>query len=129
MTRRTLLTTGLTTLAMLGGTLALSGPIQAATTPAAVTAAPCKKLASASSDTIRLWYCNGTQGTVKGYHAQAFLNAGRTVTLRTVTGYDARTKKATHTGVVARWYNTATWWEGQPGQVKACSGTCTRLAS
>jgi hypothetical protein len=129
MNRYVTMSTGLAVLALAGGTVAVSTSAGAAEPEAkAVAAAPCKKLASANRDTVRLWYCNGTQGTARGYHAQALLYSGGKVTLRSSTGWTARTKKATHGGVLAQWYNTATFWEGQPGRFRACTGVCTGLA-
>ncbi|TWD80972.1 hypothetical protein FB561_2070 [Kribbella amoyensis] len=86
--------------------------------------------ARAHSDTIRLWYCNGTGGTRRGYHAQALLNSGSNVTLRTAAGHLAGYKKNTTGGVLPIWMNTITWWEGAPSPMRACSNArCTGLAS
>lgn len=112
-----------------------SGLVAANTTAAA----PCRKAASAHNDTIRLWYCNGTQGTAHGYHAQALMypNPHTSVTLRTGSGYVLRRRYADAGGVLPRWYNTSTY-NASPsggGLFKACVGymgsvgVCTGVAS
>ncbi len=92
----------------------------------------CRKVASANGDTVRLWYCNGTGGTRRGYHAQAKLGNGANVSLRDSRGQNVVNPKVAAAGVLPRWYNTpTTLWSGP---FKACSGyrgstgTCTRLA-
>ncbi|MGP4099930.1 hypothetical protein [Nonomuraea sp. KM90] len=124
--------------ALAAGTLAVAllgtTPAQAATTQSGASAAPCRKVASANKDTVRVWYCNGTGGTARGYHAQALLNEGTKVTLRSGSGAILRTRNATHTGVLAQWYNTSTF-NSSSGLFKACTGyrenlgTCTRAGS
>ncbi|MEU5876486.1 hypothetical protein [Spirillospora sp. NPDC047279] len=96
-------------------------------------AAPCRKAASANGDTVRLWYCNGTGGTKRGYHGQALLNkAGNEITLRSSSGTVMTRTRITYTGVLHRWFNTKTI--PGPGPFRACTGhmgatgTCTRLA-
>ncbi|HEX4812122.1 MAG TPA: hypothetical protein VFV66_05160 [Nonomuraea sp.] len=116
--------------ATLLGTVA---PAQAVTAESSTaSAAPCRKVASAHRDTIRLWYCNGTGGTKRGYHAQALLNNGANVSLRDSRGQAVTRPTVASTGVVPRWYNTPTTiWSGP---FRACTGyrgttgTCTRLA-
>ncbi|MEV4177959.1 hypothetical protein [Nonomuraea sp. NPDC049709] len=121
--------TGTLTVALLGTT-----PAQASTGQSGATAAPCRKVADANKDTVRVWYCNGTGGTARGYHAQALLSEGTKVTLRSGSGAILRTKTATHTGVLAQWYNTSTF-NSSGGLFKACTGyrenlgTCTRAGS
>lgn len=121
--------------ALVAGTLTVAlistAPAHAAQQESA--AAPCRKVASANSDNVRLWWCNGTQGTARGYHAQAFMNEGGRLTLRNEGGAIMRSRNATHTGVLARWYNTSTF--DSSGIFKACSGSpgfagvCTRAGS
>ncbi|MEU8358666.1 hypothetical protein AB0C27_21885 [Nonomuraea sp. NPDC048882] len=122
------LAVGALTVTLLGTT-----PAQAFTAESgAATAAPCRKVASANGDTVRLWYCNGTGGTRRGYHAQAKLGNGANVSLRDSRGQNVVNPKVAAAGVLPRWYNTpTTLWSGP---FKACSGyrgstgTCTRLA-
>ncbi|WP_327637500.1 hypothetical protein OHB24_03640 [Kribbella sp. NBC_00482] len=130
MTRGTIIATGLATVGLTAGALAVAAPTQAATTAPEAAASPCRVAARAHNDTIRLWYCNGTGGTRQGYHAQALLYSGSNVVLRTASGYQARYNKNNTGGVLPIWMNTGTWWEGAPSPMRACSGTlCTAAAS
>ncbi|MEV0391226.1 hypothetical protein [Nonomuraea sp. NPDC050643] len=132
------LTTGALAVALLGpapaqAARALQGPagqaISAGSGPAAVAAGPCRKVTSGNKDTIRVWFCDGTRGTALGYHAQGFMGERATLTLQSASGAILRTVKATHTGVLARWYNTGTYraTPGGGGLYKACwiGGVCT----
>jgi hypothetical protein len=133
MTRGTIIATGLATVGLAGGALAVAAPTQAAIDEASTTltaaTSPCRKLATAHQDTIRLWYCNGTGGTKRGYHAQGYLNNGSNIVLRTKDGQSVGYAKNTTGGVLPRWFNTGTFWMGGPTYMRACSGTlCTAAA-
>ncbi len=101
--------------------------ISASSGSASTAAAPCSKLASANRDTVRVWFCDGTQGTARGYHAQAFMTSGGTLTLRSASGANLRSMKATHGGVLSQWYNTGAFNTSRAsgGLYKACTGVCT----
>jgi hypothetical protein len=122
------LTAGALTVALLG-----TAPAQAITAgSSAAAAAPCRKVASANSDTVRLWYCNGTGGTARGYHGQALLSSSTNISLRSSTGKIMAITTAGNTGVLDRWFNTRTY--AGSGLFRACTGyrgttgTCTKLA-
>ncbi|MFF4625314.1 hypothetical protein [Nonomuraea jabiensis] len=112
-------------------TLLGTAPAQAVTAESsAATAAPCRKAASANGDTVRLWYCNGTGGTKRGYHGAALLSNGANVSLRDGRGQNVVNPKVATSG--RGWYNTPTTvWSG-PFKVctgfRGTTGTCTRLA-
>lgn len=113
-------------------TLLGTAPAQAVTAETGAAAAPCRKVASANRDTVRLWYCNGTGGTKRGYHGQALLSTNADISLRSSTGTIMTYTRAGDTGVLNRWFNTKTI--PGSGPFRACTGyrgttgTCTRLA-
>jgi hypothetical protein len=99
---------------------------------AAAAAAPCRKAGRDSRDIVRVWYCNGTGGTKRGYHGQGLLHGGGTISLRDRYGKIRTIRRATTSGTLARWYNTLTI--PGPGPYRAClgnsqggTGVCTGL--
>ncbi|MFI7131450.1 hypothetical protein ACIBQ1_37625 [Nonomuraea sp. NPDC050153] len=68
-----------------------------------IAALPCTMLRiGGSAATVRLWWCDGTQGTGRGYHGQAYLAGGGAVWL--VSG--AGTPTAFRTSSVSGWFDT-----------------------
>ncbi|RBQ17829.1 hypothetical protein DP939_23505 [Spongiactinospora rosea] len=98
-----------------------------------IVAGPCTMLRiGGSGATVRLWWCDGTQGTGRGYHGQAYLARGGAVWMVSATGSPTAFTSSNTSG----WYDSGTVGDyGAPW--KACKhngGTtspteCTGYAS
>jgi hypothetical protein len=97
-------TTGSAAAAPTGRTTPAVQSVGKAANTASIDALACTLLRVGGATLVRLYWCDGTQGTGRGYHGQAYLAGGGSVWL--VSG--AGTPTAFTFGGASGWFNTST---------------------